>query len=269
MTIADICCEFQGLEGEPLGDAVAMRYSAFLSDDAPCITAKVRVRSPIMGALPKADEPVITIEETSENRFEILRLDNPFEATLDVGHGRAEAVVNDNLYCFDSFLRIIYSILLADGDGLLLHSAAVASSDQAVLLVGVSEAGKTTLCSLGFPTVLSDELVAVRRSGSDFVAYSTPFWGEFVAGRVLERRPVGGIYLLRKGPQHEVRPAQLSSALFEILGCVFFFGPKRLTSAVLDRAGDLVEANLRGEFYFKPTADVVAFLDKEVEQYVA
>lgn len=269
VTIADVCCELTGFDDELLGEAARMRYSAFLSDDEPRISVHVRVRPPVMGTLPNADQPVVAIEEASPNVFSVQRSDNPFEGVFDLDRAAGEVVVNDNMYCFDSFLRILYSILLASSHGLLLHSAAVATPRKAVLLAGVSEAGKTTLCSLGFSTVLSDELVAVRKLDDRFIAYSTPFWGEFVAGRVREQREVGGVYLLRKGAQHEVRPAGASSALFELLGCVFFFGPPRLSSTVLDITGDLVESRFCGEFYFTPTSDVVEFLEREVEQHVA
>lgn len=269
MTIAGICCELAGLEGELLGDAALMRYEAFLSDANPDLRIDIFVEEGLASSMPDVDQPVVEVAEIEPRFYHICRKDNPFEGRFDLSKGVGNVHVSDNIYCFDSFLRILYSLLLAEKNGLLLHSAAVATPDAAVLLAGVSEAGKTTLCSLGFSTVLSDELVAVRRDGGDFMAYSTPFWGEFVAGKVRDERRVGSVYLLRKGPRHEVRPARAASALFEVLGCVFFFGPPRLSSTVLDIAGQLVESRLGGEFYFTPTSDVVQFLEREVEQHVA
>ena len=271
LSIAGIGCAVEGLADTRLGQQAAERYRAFSKgvDTETDITAHISTRPPDPGFVSDADEPVVFVDRLTRDRISIRRIDNPFEAVVDLAARRAEVDLDDNLYCLDSFLRILYSVMLARDGGLLLHSAAVACGGRAGLLVGVSEAGKTTLCRQGFDTVLSDELVAIRRTAEGFRAFGTPFWGEFVAGPVREEADVGAVYLLRKGPRNEVLPAAVTQAVMEVLGCVFFFGPHELSESVLGLAGELVESRLAGEFYFRPEPSVVGFLDKELSAHAS
>lgn len=267
MSIAGIGAEVTGLEDSSLGDAAAQRYSAFLDDTEPALTIAMRVRPPGGGVRVDADDPVINVKALRPDAYRVDRLDNPFEAIVDFAGRRAEVDVDDNIYCLDSVMRILYSMLLVRDGGLLMHCAAVAFDDRGGVLVGVSEAGKTTICRQGFSKVLSDELVAIRRADGGFRAYGTPFWGEFVAGPVREDADVCKLFLLRKGPVHQVRPTAMPQALLEVLGCTFFFGPSDMSPKVLDLVGELVESRFAGEFYFTPEPSVVPFLDKELSRY--
>jgi len=266
VSIAGITCEVEGLEGWALGALADQRFAAFLSSDPADFTARLAVREPIRKTDVDLEQPMVVMEKLDDDVLSVCRVDNPFEATIDFAQRIADVDLNENLYCLDSFMRILYSILLARDGGLLLHSAAVSSEGRGSLMVGVSEAGKTTLCRQGFETVLSDELVAIRRTAEGFRAFGTPFWGEFVAGPVCEEADVAALYLLRKGPRYEVRPVAVGRAVMEVLGCVFFFGPSELSPSVLELAGDLVESRLRGEFYCRPEPGVVPFLDEELSR---
>jgi len=266
VSIAGITCEVEGLGGWALCALAEQRFAAFLSDDPADFVARIRVRVPIRRTEIDLEHPMVVMDKLAEDVLSVRRVDNPFEATIDFVQRVAEVDLNDNLYCLDSFMRILYSLLLVRDGGLLLHSAAVASGSRGSLMVGVSEAGKTTLCRQGFERVLSDELVAIRRTATGFRAFGTPFWGEFVAGPVREEADVAALYLLRKGPRYEVRPIAVGRAVMEVLGCVFFFGPSELSPSVLQLAGDLVESRLRGEFYCRPEPGVVPFLDEELSR---
>lgn len=86
---------------------------------------------------------------------------------------------NENKYLFDSVLRIIYSIILVDNKGLLLHSAGIIKNNKSVLYIGPTNSGKSTL-SKKFPLrkVLSDELCPVVYLGSKFFCFKSPFYSE-------------------------------------------------------------------------------------------
>lgn len=269
LTIAGITCDVNGMSGFRIAKEAEERYAPFIGEGRPDFEVELRVRPAGGGRVVGVEQPVVEAERLKADLYSVRRLDNPFEALVDFAAGRAQADVDDNIYCLDSFLRILYSLLLTRAGGLLLHSAAIAFDGRGGLLVGVSEAGKTTLCRQGFPTVLSDELVAVRRDGEGFRAYGTPFWGEFVPGPVREEAEVAALFLLRKGPRHEVRPHALPSALLEVMGCVFFFGPREFKSDVLRLVGELVESRFVGEFYFVPEPGVVSFLDEELSRYAS
>jgi hypothetical protein len=260
--IAGIVCELRGVESL-FGGSAARRYRPFLSERAPDLSLDVRRlrERPRVRQLP--EQPVVVIRAETPDLLFIERLDNPFTAYLDLAGGQGGITLDPNIYCLDSVLRVVYSVLLTRRGGILLHSAAIHRQDRAMLFAGKSESGKTTLCAQGFESILSDELVALSPDGDGWVAHGTPFWGEARPGDNPASARVGGLYLLRKGAQHEVRPADRSAALLEVLGCCFFLGPREMTGSVFDACARLVDETLVGEFAFHPDPSVVSYLDRE------
>ncbi len=271
LRIAEIWCTIDGLD-HAFEVEVRGRYGAFIGV-APRDTLRIAVTDQTEIDVPRIelaeDRPTIGIERLDDDpdRFRIWREENPFRCELDLAAGTGRLALVNNLYCFDSFLRVLYSLLLPRTDAVLLHSVAVRTNGHAVLAVGRSEAGKTTLGSQGFEDVLCDELPAVRRvSDEAFMAYGTPFWGEFVPGKTNDRAEVGSLFLLRKGPENEVVPTRAADALSEVLSCVLFFGPPEYSARTLDVCSALVERRLRGELHFVPNPSVADFVNNlEVE----
>ncbi len=107
-------------------------------------------------------------------------------------------------------------------------------------MVGVSGAGKTTLCGelTGFPevAVLGDELMILRKIRHGLWAQATPFWGEFGAPGSNRRAALGRILFLEKGPLGliPISPAEAQSRLLRNL--VFFEESRDL----LERAWDMI-----------------------------
>jgi hypothetical protein len=105
---------------------------------------------------------------------------------------------------------------LARREAILVHACGAAKDGRAYVFAGHSGDGKTTLARLlsteGFE-LLSDERVVIRRHGSSFMAYGTPWPGE---GNAVSAAglPLAGVFLLRKGNHHQLRggkPAVLAS----------------------------------------------------------
>lgn len=267
LLIADINCSFRGLAG-PFADEVLARYAAFRVEDVsqPDLVVDVLVDAGMNAVTPaSADDPIVSVERTdsSGDHFRLVREDNPFEAQVDLTEGTASVRLVPNLYCFDSLVRVLYSLLLSRRGGALLHGVSIKFGERAFIAVGQSGAGKTTLARQGFSRVLSDELVAVTRNGSgrSFRAHGTPFWGEFVAGTVQDSASLHAVYLLRKGVTNRVVPISTTRAVLELLGCTFFFGPAECSDDILNLCADLAETKLAGELHFRPTSDVVAYLE--------
>lgn len=265
LRIADIVVGIEGLSAGLAEDA-RRRYAPFVDDGPAEWALEVRADDAMYrtGRFVPLEECPVEISGSGE-RFTVRRLDNPFEMEIDVAARACTACIGPNLKCFDSLLRVLYSMLLARSDGVLLHSACVRIADSAIVAVGVSGAGKTTFCRTGFPDVLSDELVAIRETATGFRAFATPFWGEGVAGRNSRDVRVDAMYLLRQGPANRVVATSEAAALLEILGCTYFFGPEYLFPQVLDRCGRLAEETMRGLLEFVPTYEVIGFLRAEVE----
>jgi hypothetical protein len=92
--------------------------------------------------------------------------------------------------------------------GVELHCCAVGLGSRAILLCGVSGAGKSTAAQLWMQHVpgariLSDDRAIIKVVGLKAWAHGTPWHGEagFAAPLALE---VAGIFLLEKAPQNEV-----------------------------------------------------------------
>lgn len=260
--IAGIVCEVDGLTGGFAASA-RDRYAAFLTGEDAQFKLSLRVEQLTGRNIDDDRERVIDVWREGPI-VHATRPDNPFRARLDLERNAGQATLSPNLYCLDSLLRITWSVLLGETGGLLLHSCAVMHDGLVTVLAGQSEAGKTTLSRLGFETVLSDELVALRCApDGEATAYGTPFWGEFVGGRENSSGPVGSVYLLRKGPVNAVTPVDRVQALRELLGCTFFFGPPDLTASVLDTCTRLASTKLAGELHVFPTPEVVSFIRGE------
>lgn len=85
----------------------------------------------------------------------------------------------ENKYLFDSTLRIIYSIILAQNNGLLLHSAGFINKNSGILYVGPTNSGKSTLSKkVPLKNVLSDELCPVVVNEPKVFCWKSPFYSE-------------------------------------------------------------------------------------------
>jgi hypothetical protein len=128
-------------------------------------------------------------------------------------------------YAFDSLLRIVHTLILAKQGGFLLHAASAIRGGRAFIFCGISGAGKTTISRLAPPdvTLLTDEISYVRRQGDQYVAFGTPFAGEL--GKVGENcsAPIGGFFLLEKGPENSIEPVNPAEAIQRLLRNILFF----------------------------------------------
>lgn len=114
-------------------------------------------------------------------------------------------------------LLLIYA--LASEGGLILHAAGAILNNTAWVFPGPSGAGKTTLSALlhaeSVP-MLSDDRIIIRRVGSRFFAYGSPWPGE--GGYALNQGlPLGGICFLEKAAQNTLAPLSLKNALNRLL----------------------------------------------------
>lgn len=127
---------------------------------------------------------------------------------------------------FENFLRVLTAhALLIDG-GVLLHSAAVASSTGARLFVGPSGAGKSTISHAARAAgrfVVSDDLNVVS---SDLRLGGSSFFSE-IGARGEGSYPLAGIYRLEKGSEDALRPMGAGEALASLIACAPFVNHSR------------------------------------------
>jgi hypothetical protein len=171
--------------------------------------------------------------------------------------GRIEQTVNP--FSLDSVLRILHTLLLAREGGFLLHASSAIRNGSAFLFSGVSGAGKTTMVKLAPPdvVVLTDEASYVTRSGGEYFAVGTPFFGELARVGANERAPIEGLYLLAKGPENKIEPIAGAEAVRALIRNILFFAREPdFVEMAFDAALDFVDRIPIRRLTFKPTFQV-------------
>jgi hypothetical protein len=148
-----------------------------------------------------------------------------------------------NPYSIDTVLRITHSLILAGEGGFLVHAASAMRSGRSYLFAGISGAGKTTLtrCAPSDVTVLSDEISYVRRRGSAYHAYGTPFAGELARSGENVSAPLDTLFLLEKGPDNRTETISAKDAAQALMRHVLFFAHEpELVERVFDSVLEFV-----------------------------
>ncbi|HTQ58587.1 MAG TPA: hypothetical protein VMI32_00055 [Candidatus Solibacter sp.] len=198
----------------------------------------------------------VTVEREPE-RWLIGRGD--FEAQWSPRLGRGVIRQSANPYSFNTALRILHTILLAEQGGFLVHASSAVRNGRAFLFAGVSGAGKTTMARLAPPDValLTDEISYVSRRGNTYLANGTPFAGDL--GRIGENicAPLAAVYLLAKGTENKIEPVNAAEAGRALLENILFFArDSELVRSVFEAACDFVSRVPVQRLTFAPDARV-------------
>ena len=164
-----------------------------------------------------------------------------------------------NPYSIDAVLRIVHTLVLAKEGGFLLHAASAIRNGKAFLFAGASEAGKTTISRLAPPdvTLLTDEISYVRRQGSVYVAFGTPFTGELAKLGENVSAPIAALYLLAKGDENRIDSIAPREAARSFLANVLFFAKdEELVQTIFHSAFEFISRVPVFQLTFVPNARV-------------
>ncbi|MEW6041042.1 MAG: hypothetical protein AB1633_05935 [Elusimicrobiota bacterium] len=155
-----------------------------------------------------------------------------FSGWLSLKDYRGTCKIAGNQYSFNSFLRIIFSLLAVELGGVLLHSSGSCIASGALLFIGKSGSGKSTIIKnlLVYPNnrnkILSDEITLVMPSNNDgYNSFSTPFFGT-LEGRLKitsKQAPVKKIFFLKKSNHFNIKKLKRNKALERLLPNIIFF----------------------------------------------
>jgi hypothetical protein len=169
-----------------------------------------------------ADEKLWIDVSYHQNRFFIRRPD--LEGEIDLTSRIARVTNRAAIYSFDSFLRILYSLILVQEGGFLLHAASVVRDGQGYTFMGKSGAGKSTIAAHSpEQSVLSDEISLIKKVEAGYLLYSTPFWGEQEIKGGNFCFPLQGIYQLKQSPQLYSRRLSPREALSRLMENILYF----------------------------------------------
>lgn len=164
-----------------------------------------------------------------------------------------------NPYSVDSVLRIVHTLLLSEERGFLLHASSALRNGRAFLFTGPSGAGKTTIVRLA-PTdvvVLTDEISYVRHTPDGYVAFGTPFSGEWADVGEPASAPVAALFRLEQALATSSDRMDEASAVRTLMRNILFFAEQRaLTERVLATACDFAASVPAFRLAFAPDARV-------------
>jgi len=150
-----------------------------------------------------------------------------FAACLDLAARRGRCVFAGNMesIAVESFLRIAYSFLMVEAGGLLLHSAGIVCGEAGYIFFGPSETGKSTIAGFAPPSarVLSDEMIAVQRTGAGYAIHSTPFMGTNKGVMCRASAPLTAGFIPIKAARTFCEPAPRAMGLHKLMASVLFF----------------------------------------------
>jgi hypothetical protein len=234
---------------------LAERYSSFLQADASCrerIEFEVRTVAP--GHVPGPEGLEVRCEG---GKWRLGRGD--FRAEFDLRARHGTLTLFPNPYSVDALLRIVHSLLLASSGGVLLHASSGIRNGRGVVFSGISGAGKTTIARLAPAGVqlLTDEVSYLRREGSAYRVYGTPFSGELGLKGEDVSAPLAAIHLIEHGAENRREALAPSEAVRRLLRNVLFFAQEPdLVAGVFATLCDLVERVPVYRLAFAPDARV-------------
>lgn len=176
--------------------------------------------------------------------------------------GAGRALGNPLRYPLDQVLLMHH---LALRQGLILHSAGARMGRSGALFAGVSGAGKSTLARLldrGGHRVLSDDRMVVRKTGSGYTLFGTPWPGD--AGMAVnEGAGLTGLFFLHRGGQNRLVKLSRAAALRRLLPVASIaWYDAAMTEAALATCGAMLQQVPAFDLFFQPTMGVVGVLEE-------
>ncbi|MFH1283032.1 MAG: hypothetical protein ABII27_05150 [bacterium] len=147
-----------------------------------------------------------------------------FDSTINLIKKTGTVTIAKNSLSFNSYLRVLFSMLLINKKSLLIHSSGLIVNDKAHIFIGKSGSGKTTIIrnSKEFQS-LGDELICISNIKGVFCSFSTPFGGELPQIRRNLCFPLKSIYKIIKSGKPTIKKLSKHAAFTLLLKCAMNF----------------------------------------------
>ena len=209
LEIGDLCSLLQ-IDNLVFIETLRNEYKNFVSTKEPDITIDVKIKNKKFENA--FSEPKIIF---NNGRVKIER--NDIKGEINTKDNKIRVETENNIFSFDSFLRILYSVLLVENNGFLIHAAGLSNG---CIFTGPESSGKTTMAKR-FPAymVASDELIIVRKVNGHFLLYGTPFTGEIKEGKNIKAEVKKLFILTRDSPGGKLSAFEASAELLHNIIC--------------------------------------------------
>ncbi len=208
---------------EPMRASVMERYAAFRAS-APLSP------SPLLRLQVQAGPDFIPYENVRSWQINIHVRDGRIEFESFFEAGWFDRAAGQGLLLMrprgnpENFLRVLYAWLCLDQQALLLHACGVIRHGWGYIFFGHSGSGKTTVARLSLEhTVLSDDMLIVKKVAGRYRVFGVPFRGNLVeAPRTNAVADLRGVFALAKDSEHRVSALPAAEAIARLAACVPF-----------------------------------------------
>lgn len=233
------------------------KYSVFLSSAKPDVDVELRLNKRWKARARNIEAPLVS------ESGEILSLQTKFfDMVLDFRKSQARLDARPDVGMTD-VARFLCSVFLTRRKGFLLHASSIIHNGNAYIFFGPSGSGKTTIARLSDGDILSDETTAIDLRRGRFMAYATPFSGEFDGVKKNSSSQVKALFLLKKGGEfrHErMGRRKAFQGLFESV--MMPFASSGVAENLFVTFGKLINMVSCSELYFKPERSIWRYIDE-------
>lgn len=217
--VADISARINS-DDDSLLKAARLRYQQFISSNENVdLDLDVHISPGYQFSNPNGNGKFFNKQIINENKNIVYS--NRFAGYVDkpTNQGKLICAEIDAPSWLEHFLRIAYSWMALDRDGLLFHGAGLINGNQGYIFFGPSESGKTTVTCLSPQcTVLGDDLIMLRKVNGYFTVYASPFNVRTEQIRLTnDQAHIQGFYRLRQDRKTFIKEMNPAKAVSELL----------------------------------------------------
>ncbi|MFA5310055.1 MAG: hypothetical protein WC370_11335 [Dehalococcoidales bacterium] len=190
----------------------------------------------------------------SGSNYIIKQDDSPFLAIVNTLSRKVLVKMLPEPDSFSGFLRMLFTLILADEKALLLNASAVSENGQGRVFFGPSGCGKTTAARLAPEHgIIADDLAIIKPHHGGYRVCGTPFRGDSNESHDNARAELSGLYLLKKDGENRISAMDSTRAAAELYHNVLFFtDDNKLLNRVFRICRDLANKIPVYELHFQP-----------------